>query len=216
MARSGRLPKTYAALVALHVPRPLNDTVAYDNTVEIIDALAGHALNRDQEDYLEILSDLVESYEGEHLPAFPLVLGLKLLQFLLDEHGMTGDDLACLLKVDRSTAYKIIKGTRNLTTDHIRLLAGRFAVRADMFIYGTCRNRSPVLPSGAMAKHNLYVEKHPDGYAVLRPNAERASAIAPTQAKAIAIARQLNPGHSPDVERVRHTSGGKPDKWRKA
>lgn len=67
-----------------------------------------------------------------------------------------------------------------------------------------------------MANKNLYIEKHPNGYAVLRPNAERASAIAPTQAKAIAIARELNPGHSPDVERVRYTSVGKPDRWRKA
>ena len=134
LARSSRLPKTYETLVALHVPRPLNDSVAYDNTVEIVDALAGHKQNNDQEDYLEILSDLVESYEAEHLPALPKVSGLKLLQFLLEENAMTGDDLAALLKVDRSVAYKILKGIRNLTMDHVRRLAERFMVRADLFI----------------------------------------------------------------------------------
>lgn len=68
-----------------------------------------------------------------------------------------------------------------------------------------------------MPNKNLYVEQRPEGdYAVKRANAERASAVAPTQAEAIAKAREMNPGHSPDVERVRHTSAGKPDQWRKA
>ena len=134
MARSGRLPKTYAELVALHVPRPINDKVSYENTVAIVDALAGHALNRDQEDYLEMLGDLVESYEEKNLPSLPQLSGSKLLQHLLKENDMTGDDLAKLLRVDRSVAYKILKGTRNLTTEHIRRLCERFAVRADLFI----------------------------------------------------------------------------------
>lgn len=134
MACSGRLPKTYVELVALHVPRPISDRVSYENTVAIVDALAGHALNRDQEDYLEILGDLIESYEEENLPALPKVTGPKLVRYLLEENGLTGDDLARLLKVDRSVAYRILKGTRNLTTDHIRKLCDRFSVRADLFL----------------------------------------------------------------------------------
>jgi HTH-type transcriptional regulator/antitoxin HigA len=134
LARAGDLPKTYEALVALHVPRPIADKVTCENTVALVDALAGHALNRDQEDYLEILGDLIESYEEENLPALPKLTGAWLLQHLLDDHGMTGDDFAKLLKVDRSVAYKILKGTRNLTTDHIRRLCARFSVRADLFI----------------------------------------------------------------------------------
>lgn len=63
----------------------------------------------------------------------------------------------------------------------------------------------------------LYVERTDDGrYAVKRANADRASAIRDTQAEAIAVAREMNPGHSPDVERVKHTNRGKPDQWRKA
>src|SRR5580698_6466424 len=111
MARSGRLPKTYEKLVALHVPRPIGDKVSYDNTVAIVDALAGHKLNEDQDDYLEILSDLVESYEEENLPSFPRLTMPEIVKHLLEENGMTGEDLAKLLKVDRSVAYKIIKGT---------------------------------------------------------------------------------------------------------
>jgi len=134
MARSGRLPKTYEKLIALHVPRPIGDKVSYDNTVSIVDALAGHTLNEDQDDYLEILSDLVESYEDENLPSFPRLTIPEIIKHLLEENSMTGEDLAKLLKIDRSVAYKILKGTRNLTTDHIRRLCDRFSVRPDLFI----------------------------------------------------------------------------------
>jgi hypothetical protein len=64
-------------------------------------------------------------------------------------------------------------------------------------------------------KNQLFVERRPEGdYAVRKPDSQRASAVAPTQAEAIARARELNPKATPMVERVRNTSGGKPDKWR--
>ena len=67
-----------------------------------------------------------------------------------------------------------------------------------------------------MDKDRLFVERRPQGdYAVRRPNAERASAVLPTQAEAIERAREISPGTAPLVERVRYTDVGKPDKWRK-
>jgi hypothetical protein len=69
----------------------------------------------------------------------------------------------------------------------------------------------------AMTKKQLFIERRPEGdYAVRRANSERASDVLPTQREAIERARELNPGHSPDVERVRHTDKAKPDQWRKA
>jgi len=128
------LPKTYAALVALHVPRLIRDKVDYDNTVALIDLMAGHKLNHDQEEYLELLATLVETYEREHLAPLPRVCGIELLNHLLEANDLGGDDLAAILGVDRSVAFKILKGTRNLTTDHLRKLAGRFAVSGDLFL----------------------------------------------------------------------------------
>jgi hypothetical protein len=64
--------------------------------------------------------------------------------------------------------------------------------------------------------NNLFIEHRPDGsYAVLKPNAERASAVALTQAEAIERAKELNPNAAIHVERVRNTNAGNPDKWRK-
>ena len=67
-----------------------------------------------------------------------------------------------------------------------------------------------------MADKRVFVERRPEGdYAVRRTNSERASAVLPTQAEAIDRARELSPGTAPHVERVRHTTQGSPDKWRK-
>ena len=63
----------------------------------------------------------------------------------------------------------------------------------------------------------LFVERRDGGdYAVKKANAERASAVAPTQKEAIKIAKEMNPNMNPSVERVRNTDAGGRDKWRKA
>lgn len=67
-----------------------------------------------------------------------------------------------------------------------------------------------------MSDKKVFVERRPEGdYAVRKSNSERASAVLPTQAEAIARAKELNHGVAPLVERVRYTKDGKPDKWRK-
>ena len=64
---------------------------------------------------------------------------------------------------------------------------------------------------------DIYIERRPEGdYAVRQEHSKRASAIAPTQAKAIAKAEKMFPGVKPDVARVRYTNKGKPDQFRPA
>jgi len=60
---------------------------------------------------LEILSDLLESYEEKNLRPFRGFSVQEILRFLLEENRLTGEDLAKLLKVDRSVAYKICSGS---------------------------------------------------------------------------------------------------------
>jgi HTH-type transcriptional regulator / antitoxin HigA len=129
-----RLPKTYSGLVALHMPRPIHDKVAYANAVEVVHALAGHKLNHDQDDYLALMAKLVEDYESENIPEPKRASGIESLKFLLEEHGLTADDLGEIIGVNRSIAYRILKGARNLTADHVKKLAARFAVSADVFL----------------------------------------------------------------------------------
>jgi HTH-type transcriptional regulator/antitoxin HigA len=130
----GALPASYAGLVTWHMPRPLHDQTEYEQAVAVIDQLAGHELNRDQDDYLDLLSDLVAAYEDEHLKPARRIRGIEALRYILEENSLAGDDLGKILKVERSVAYRILKGTRNLTADHIRILAKRFHVSGDLFL----------------------------------------------------------------------------------
>ena len=70
----------------------------YENAVEIVDRLAGHELNADQDDYLDLLSDLVAAYEEQHARPPRHISGLEALRFILSENNLTGDDFAKLLK----------------------------------------------------------------------------------------------------------------------
>src|SRR5882724_9159288 len=62
------IPKTYNRLLAMHPLRPIHNDVELEHATEIIDILAGHELNADQADYLDVLSTLVEAYENTHYP----------------------------------------------------------------------------------------------------------------------------------------------------
>lgn len=57
-----------------------------------------------------------------------------MLKYLLDEHKVGGDGLAHILGVDRSIAYRILKGERRLTAEHVKTLGAHFSVPADLFL----------------------------------------------------------------------------------
>ncbi len=46
--------------MGMHLLRPIHDQVDAENAAEMIDLLAGHKLNAEQTDYLDLLSDLYE------------------------------------------------------------------------------------------------------------------------------------------------------------
>jgi len=130
-----RLPKDYAGLCRILTPRPIRDEVEFQNVTEITDALAGHKLTPDQEDYFDLLCRLIEDYEKEHAQLdMPKVTVLEALQHLLDAHGMSAADLARLLDVHRTLGAMILRGERKLTLNHVRTLARHFGVSADVFL----------------------------------------------------------------------------------
>jgi antitoxin component HigA of HigAB toxin-antitoxin module len=128
-----RLPKDYAGLCRILTPRPIHDKAGLQNVAEITDAMAGHKLTADQEDFFDLLCRLIEDYEKEHVDA-PKVTGLEALQHLMDAHSMSGTDLARLLDVHRTLGAMILRGERKLTLNHVRTLARHFCVPADVFL----------------------------------------------------------------------------------
>ena len=130
-----RLPKEYAGLCRLLIPRPIHDQLDFENVTEITDAMAGHALTADQEDYFDLLCRLIEDYEKEHTNLdTPKITARDALKHLLDAHNLTAADLSRLLGVHRTLGPMILRGDRQLTLAHVRTLAKHFSVSADLFL----------------------------------------------------------------------------------
>ena len=66
----------------------------------------------------------------------------------------------------------------------------------------------------ATGKHYFVEQTVDNRFAVRAKGSKRASNILPTQKAAIERAAELNGNDRPDVEPVRKTAGGGPDKWR--
>ena len=117
------LPKTYAKLCMMHMPRTIHDTMELDAITEIIDLMAGHELNTDQEDYLTTLADLASVYETSHIDNLPSVVPHAFLAAHLENIGMSAATWGRLIGIDRSTASRLLRGERKLNTAHIRRTA---------------------------------------------------------------------------------------------
>ncbi|MHC2108361.1 DUF2188 domain-containing protein [Methylobacterium sp. CM6246] len=111
--------------------------------------------------------------------------------------GQTYDGVRVLAPKTKST---------NFTTAEIRA-----AVANALKDLQKTKTKKPLAASNAMR-----VVRRDDGqYAVMRPGAKRASAILPTQAQAVARARELDKkGAAPIAKRVRKSPAGKRRTWR--
>jgi hypothetical protein len=110
----------------------------------------------------------------------------------------------------KRAAEKAIHGTREERS-------GRFLSNAQRSVSRYGHYEESRGDSMAGKKHELYIERRPQGdYAVRRGGSERASMTAPTQKAAIEKAEKLDPKAAVLVERVRDTKVGGRDKWRKS
>ena len=129
------LPKDYAGLCGLLLPRPIRDAVDYANVAEVTDAMTlwSKKFTRDQADYFDLLCSLMEEYDSEHVK-WPKLSSREMLQHLLDEHELAAADLSHILGGSRNLGAMILRGERNLTLAHVRKLSGHFKVSAELFI----------------------------------------------------------------------------------
>jgi HTH-type transcriptional regulator/antitoxin HigA len=127
------MPQDYGTLVRMFPPRPIHDRVDYANTLEIVMAMAGHKLTRDQDDYLTILSEMILHYNREHDAPRGRGTLHERLQYLMKEAGLSASDLGRLLG-NRGMGSLFLTGKRGLSKANIRKLAEHFKVRADYFL----------------------------------------------------------------------------------
>ena len=128
-----KIPKTYAGLMAMHLLRPLHDQVDAENAAEMINLLAGHTLNAQQNDYLDLLSELYEKWESAQFP-ISRARGAELLRLVLSERDESARDLSNLHGIDTSLAYRILRGERQLTAVQIRKIADTYGLDAEALL----------------------------------------------------------------------------------
>lgn len=134
ISKGRKLPRTFEGLNRLRPLYVITDERDYDAAKRIADALVilDHP-TQGQERYLDTLLTLMEAYEKEHHAIDTSRMGpLEVLKFLVREHGMTGSDLGRLLGT-RQVGGAILRGERELSKEHIRILARHFAVSPALF-----------------------------------------------------------------------------------
>ncbi len=126
----------FEQLVAMMAPQAIQSEAQHQRTLLLVQRLMDRPkLTRGQSLYLETLVQLVQAYEAErHAIDVSDLNGVETLRYLLVEHGMSASDLARLLNVHVSMGSKILHGERSLTIEHVRKLADRFGVSAELFI----------------------------------------------------------------------------------
>jgi antitoxin component HigA of HigAB toxin-antitoxin module len=129
------VPKTYGELCQLYLPRPIRDETEDAEATAVMYALAVFArLNTEQQDYLDVLTEFVDAFDKGRKHTWPRVTGIDMLKHLMEEQGMSAADLSRLLGGSRNLGAMILRGERKLTLKHVRTLARRFHVSADLFL----------------------------------------------------------------------------------
>jgi HTH-type transcriptional regulator / antitoxin HigA len=116
--------------------RPIRTKREYLAATKVLDQLAVRGegdLDKDECDYLEVLTDLVEAYDARHVPELAEATPLARLKALLNEAGMSTADLGRLLG-NSGVASQIMLGRRVLSKTHIRILSRHFKLDAGYFL----------------------------------------------------------------------------------
>jgi HTH-type transcriptional regulator / antitoxin HigA len=127
-------PETYEELARIYVPRKIHDKIGQQNATEVVDWLAVRAKTDDQVEFLDLVSDLLDEYERQFLRIDDSSDPLELLQYLVEENGISARELGKILNVDHSVASRILKGERGITVEHAKSLGARFRVDPKVFL----------------------------------------------------------------------------------
>lgn len=130
----GKTEDRYLDLVRRFPLRPLRSAADLDAAVAVIDdPIDRPKLTAPEQDYLDVLSDLVEAYEAEAVPMRP-VGDAELLPFLIEQNGVTQAAVAAGSGIAESTISAVLAGKRKLNRTQIANLARYFHVEPGAFL----------------------------------------------------------------------------------
>ena len=131
---AGRVKDSYLDLVIRHplVSIKTDSQLAAAQRV-VDDLLQKDRLDKGEEEYLDVLSDLIAIYEDRHHP-IPPASDADILRHLIEARGVTQSEVAVEAGVARSTICEILSGKRSISKSHIGKLAAYFRVPPEVFV----------------------------------------------------------------------------------
>ncbi len=133
--KRARKKDVYLELVRRVPLRPIRTEDDLERAIAMIDSLIDRdALNQDEQDYLDVLSDLVERYESEEHPIAP-VSDAEMLGHLIEAKGVSQVEAARATGIAESTVSEVLAGKRALSRRHIARLARYFHVAPGVFSF---------------------------------------------------------------------------------
>jgi HTH-type transcriptional regulator/antitoxin HigA len=132
----GKREDRYLELVRRFPLRPLRTDADLNAAVEVIDSLIDQDdLAAPEQDYLDVLGDLVEAYEAEAVP-MRRVSDADMLRFLIENRSATQSAVAKQSGIAESTISEVLAGRRKLNRSQIGKLARYFHVEPGVFSFG--------------------------------------------------------------------------------
>src|SRR5262245_33184255 len=108
------LPDSYFALVKRFPLTHIRDAGHLRAAQAVIDRLLGEDLDEGGGEYLDALTDLVETYETAHVP-IPDASEADVLRVLMESNGLSQPALAKKAGIAQSTLSAVLNGKRSLT-----------------------------------------------------------------------------------------------------
>jgi HTH-type transcriptional regulator/antitoxin HigA len=128
-------PGSYLKLVRRFPLRPIRSEEGLDQAIVVLNTL----LDRDQldpaeEDYLDVLGDLVERYE-QKAHVIEDVDDAVMLEFLIDQKGVKQVEVSRATGIAESSLSEVLRGKRQLNRGQISKLARYFHVEPGVFLH---------------------------------------------------------------------------------
>ena len=131
----GKSEDRYLELVRRFPLRPLTSDGDLDAAIAVINSLIDQAkLSAPEQDYLDVLSDLVEAYEVEAVP-IKAVGDAEMLRFLIENRQSSQTEVAKKAGIAESTISEVLAGKRKLNRSQIGKLARYFHIEPGAFSF---------------------------------------------------------------------------------
>lgn len=131
--RRGAMPDSYFALVKRFPLTHIRDRRHHHRALALADELSGKKLDLGSQEYLDALSDLIATYEDDHVPV-PDASEADVLRELCQASGHTQLQLARFVGISQSTLSALLSGQREMTKGHMVALAKYFNVPPAVFL----------------------------------------------------------------------------------